>query len=209
MLGEDALDGGPSEVEAQVLKCAAKPRVAPRRILACHRQQLLDLVASGVWTAWTAAGTTPVVLRRDLLVVPPKDGLRRRERCHLGQKLSAEGLSVLHEQPSLGIGEAKTPWPEPGAQHAVLGAQVLDRFALPATDPAGDQQNEEVKRSGGCHGRRTIARPVLEPDVAPDRPQSRAIEFWYIISTGQVQASKRSAPAPEHPGSSSHAPRAL
>jgi hypothetical protein len=30
--------------------------------------------------------------------------------------------------------------PKPGAQHAVLGAQVLDRFALAATDPAGDQQ---------------------------------------------------------------------
>src|ERR1019366_5449828 len=83
MLGEDALYGGPSKVEAEVLECAAKPRVAPRRILACHRQQLLDLVASGVCTARTAAGTTPVVLRSDLLAVPPKDGLRRRERCHL------------------------------------------------------------------------------------------------------------------------------
>jgi hypothetical protein len=45
-------------------------------------------------------------------------------------------LSLLGEQPSLGIGEAKTLGPEPGPQHAVLGAQVLDRFALPATDPA-------------------------------------------------------------------------
>ncbi|HTB73199.1 MAG TPA: hypothetical protein VK762_08135, partial [Polyangiaceae bacterium] len=41
VLGEDALDGRPSEVEAQVLECTAKPRVAPRRILARHRQQLL------------------------------------------------------------------------------------------------------------------------------------------------------------------------
>src|ERR1019366_1526061 len=81
-------------------------------------------------------------------------------------------------QPERGIGEAKTLGPEPGAQHAVLGAQVLDRFALPATDPAGDQQNEKVERSGGCHGRRTIARPFLERDVAPDRPQPRAIDFW-------------------------------
>jgi hypothetical protein len=39
-----------------------------------------------------------------------------------------------------------------------------------------------VKRCGGCHGRRTIARRALERDIAPDRPQSRAIEFWY--STG-------------------------
>ena len=132
------------------------------------------------WTrARSAAGTTAVVPRSDLLAVPPKDGLRRRERRHLGQKLSAEGLSLLGEQPALSVAEAKTLGPEPGPQHAVLGAQVLDRFALPATDPAGDQQNEEVKRCGGCHGRRTIARQALKRDVAPDRPQSRAIEFWY------------------------------
>jgi hypothetical protein len=153
VLSEDALDGGPSEVEAQILECATKPRVAPRRILARHRQQQRDLVASGGWTALAPAGTTPVVLRGDLLAVPPKDGLRRRERCHLCQKLSAEGLSLLREQPSLAIAEAKTLLPEPGPQHAVLGAQVLDGFALPATDPAGEQQNEELKRTDGCHGR--------------------------------------------------------
>jgi hypothetical protein len=78
----------------------------------------------------------------------------------------------------LPVGEPKTLVPQSGAQHAVLGAQVLDGFALPATDPARDQQNEELKRSGGCHGRRTIARRALERDVAPDRPQQRAIDFW-------------------------------
>jgi hypothetical protein len=66
--------------------------------------------------------------------------------------------------------EAKTIVPEPGAQHAVLGAQVLDRFALPTTDPAGYQQHDEVKRSGECHGRLTIAGPVLEREIAPDPP---------------------------------------
>ena len=118
VLGEDALDGRPSEVEAQVLECTAKPRVAPRRILARHRQQLLDLVTSAGGTAGTAAGTTPVVLRSDLVAVPPKDGLRCRERRHLGQQLSAEGLSLLGEQPSLGVDEAKTLRSEPGPQHA-------------------------------------------------------------------------------------------
>ena len=187
-VSEDALAGRPSEVEAQVLEYTAKPRVAPRWILARHRQQLLDLVTSGGWTAGTAADTTPIVLRSDLLAVPPKDGLRRRERRHLGQKLSAEGLSLLGEQPSLGIGEAKTLGPEPGPQHAVLGAQVLDRFALPATNPAGDQQDEKLKRSGGCHGRRTIAHPGREGRTAENR---RAIEFWY--TTGSTY---HKAPAP-------------
>jgi hypothetical protein len=90
----------------------------------------------------------------------------------VGQKLSAEGLSLLGEQPALSVAEAKPLRPEPGPQHAVLGAQVLDRFALPATDPAGDHQNEEVKRSRGCHGRRTIAHPGRDwrtAEIARDR----------------------------------------
>ena len=165
----------PTEVEAQILECATKPRVAPRRILARHRQQQRDLIASGGWPAPAPAGTTPVVLRRDLLAVPPEDGLWRRERRHLGQKASAEGPALLGEQPSLGIGEAKTLLPEPGPQHAVLGAQVVDRLALPATDPAGDQQNEELKRSDGCHGRRTIASANRR---ASHGRESRAIDFW-------------------------------
>jgi len=172
VLGEDALDGGPSEFEAEVLECTAKPRVAPRRILARHREQLLDFVTSGGWTARTDADTTPVVLRSDLLAVPPKDGLRRCERRHISQQLASERLSLLGEQPSLGIGEAKTFGPEPGTQHAVLGAQVLDRVALPATDPAGDQQDEELKRSGGCHGRRTIAHPDRGGRTAESRARS-------------------------------------
>ncbi len=108
VLGEDALDGRPSEVEADVFERTAKARVAPRRILARHRQQVLHLVTSGGWPAGTSADTTPVVLRRNLLAVPPKDGLRCRERRHIGQQLSAERLSLLGQQPSLGLDESKT-----------------------------------------------------------------------------------------------------
>jgi hypothetical protein len=137
VLGEDALDGRPSEVEAHVFECTAKARVAPRRILARYFQQVLQLVTSGGWPAGTSAGTSPVVLRSDLLPVPPKDGLRCRERRHIGQQPAAERLSLLGQQPSLGIDEAKPLRPQPRTQHAVLGAQVRDSFALPATDPAG------------------------------------------------------------------------
>jgi hypothetical protein len=145
-----------------------KTSVAPRRILARHREQLLDLITPGGWTARTPAATTPVVLRSDLLAVPPKDGLRRRERRATPSRPEAfgEGLSFLGEQPSLGMGEAKTLGPEAGPGHAILGAQVLDRFALSATDPAGDQQNEELKRSGGCRNRHDDGAPLRGHDAA-------------------------------------------
>jgi hypothetical protein len=63
------------------------------------------------------------------------------------------GCSPLSEQPPLGVGEAEALAIQARAQHAVLSAQVSDRLALLASDPAGDQQNEELKRSEG-HGHR-------------------------------------------------------
>ncbi len=44
-----------------------------------------------------------------------------------------------------------------GRRWTVLGAQVLNGLALVAAKPTRDQQNEELKGSGGCHGRWTIA----------------------------------------------------
>ena len=72
-----------------------------------------DDAPANVLVIWHA---TPVLLGGDLFAVPPKDGLGRRERCHLGQKLSAEGFSLPGEQLSLGIDEAKTLGPEPIAE---------------------------------------------------------------------------------------------
>ena len=116
---ENALDRRPSEVEAKVHECAAKPGVPPGRILAGHRQELRDLVTARGWTPRSAARTTPVVLRGDPLAVPSKDGLRCRKRRHLGEQFPAKRLSLLGKQPSLGLGEPKPLVPKPGAQQAV------------------------------------------------------------------------------------------
>jgi hypothetical protein len=64
-----------------------------------------------------------------------------------------ERCSLLSEQPSLGVGEVERFAIQARAQHAVLCAQVLDRLALLASDPAGEKQDEELKRGGG-HGHR-------------------------------------------------------
>ena len=146
MLLEDSLDCGPPEVEAQVPDRATKPRVPPRRVLASHRQKLLHLLAANRLRARNAPRTTPAVFRGNALAVPPEDSLRRRERRHLGEQTSAQRLSGLGEKPSLGVREPKTPGTEARTEHAVLGPQKLDRLALSATKPAGDQQNKELKR---------------------------------------------------------------
>src|SRR5580700_9762849 len=71
------------------------------------------------------------------------------------------------------------------------GAQVLDRFVLPATDPAGDQQNEELKRNGGSHGRRTIAEPNRRETHGR---KSRALDFRDTTGAGHPYPSAQVRP---------------
>ena len=94
--------------------------------------------------ARSAPRTTPVALRGDALAVPPQDRLRCGERRFRGQQLPSERLSLLGEMSPLGASEPKTLGAKACAQHAVLGLQELDRLASSATDPAADQQNEEL-----------------------------------------------------------------
>jgi hypothetical protein len=61
VLGEDALDGGASEVDANVLERAAKARVTPGRIGARHREQLRDRVPPRRWAARPAPGASVVL----------------------------------------------------------------------------------------------------------------------------------------------------
>ena len=176
VLREYSLDGRASEVQPQILNRAAKTRVAPRRVLTCHDQQQLDRIAGRAWAAGATPARRPIVLCGDLLSVPAQDRLGRRERCHQRQSLSTERFSLLRKQPSLRVGQSKAFGPQPRPQHAVLGAQVLDGFALGATEPAGDQQDEELKRSGGRHVYR-LYRSARPPRVTESRLQSEGFEL--------------------------------
>ena len=75
---------------------------------------------------------------------------------------------------------------EPSAQQAVLGSQVLDRFALSVTDPGADEQNEELKLRGERHGRRT-----LPADGAPSRAIPAAIRRDPRVRQYGVQEAER------------------
>jgi hypothetical protein len=58
-------------------------------------------------------------------------------------------------KPSLGAGESKALWTQTRSQHPVLRTQVFDRLALGTAKPAGNEQNQELKRSGKRHGERS------------------------------------------------------
>jgi hypothetical protein len=135
---QDPLNRRAPEVQAHVLERAAKARVALRRILARHGQQLLDRVGARARTPRTPPACA-VVLGRDLLSIPAQDRLGCREGRHRGQSPPAERLSLLGKQSSLGVGESKALGAYTRSQHAVLGAQVFERVALGAAEPTGDE----------------------------------------------------------------------
>src|SRR5262249_6035283 len=76
MFLESSLDGGPPKVKTEVVQCTAQPRVAPRGIVASHREELLDGLAARPRTARPRAPGRPVVLGSYLLAVPPEDSVR-------------------------------------------------------------------------------------------------------------------------------------
>jgi hypothetical protein len=163
--------------------------VEPRRILASHRQQLPDPVVGRAGTACRGSGTTAVVLGRDLLAVPAQDRLGRRQRCHLRQPLSAQRSALFGEETTLRVREAQSLWAEAAAKHEVLRTQVLDRFALLASQPARDQVNQELKRSQGPQARPTLAlrSPTRTPHLSA---QFSPIEFRDHTSASSMAPSR-------------------
>lgn len=95
----------------------------------------------------------------DFLAVPAQDDLRRRQGRHLGRPLSAQRLGFLGQKPTLRVGQAQPLRAEMAAKHVVLRPQVLDRFALLASQPACDQKIQELKRSQRPHGRPMLNAP--------------------------------------------------
>jgi len=104
VLGEDALNGGASEEEAEILERTAKARVAPRRIRARHRYERVGRV-SALPRAPRSAASGAVVLGGDELSVPAQNRFRGCKRGDFGELLSAERLSLLGEKPSLCVRE--------------------------------------------------------------------------------------------------------
>ena len=161
---EDAPDGRPTQVKAEVGQCTSQPRVSPEGVLPGHREKLGDLVDARRWPSRAAAHSAAVVLGGDQLPVPTQDRLRSRKRRDLVERLSPEAVALLRQQTSLGIREAKARRAKPLAKYAVFGPKVVNRIGLPPLQPTGHCQNEELQRSerrqGPHHSSAAIPRAV-------------------------------------------------
>jgi len=101
-----------------------------------------------VWASETTAPCWRGLWKSSMRVIPTQNRLRRRERRQLGQHGSAELLTLLGQEPALGVRELQAPRAEAFAEHPVLGLQVRDGKLLPPMDPTGHQKDEKLERSG-------------------------------------------------------------
>jgi hypothetical protein len=131
------------------------PGIAPARIVARHLEdQGLDLAGDSRPTR--AASRASVVLLRDELAVPAKQGIRSHDRGELAEPTPSEWLRLSREAATLRVREAKSLSAELLEESLVLGLQVLDGLFLLAADPSDQQEQEKLNRER--HRAWTLAR---------------------------------------------------
>jgi hypothetical protein len=79
----------------------------------------------------------------------------------LVQDAAAERSALRRKPAALGVGEPQATVAELLAQDAVLLLEVLDDLALAAVHPAGEHQQQELKRRGRHTGHPTPGAPQI------------------------------------------------
>ncbi len=80
----------------------------------------------------------------DELPMPTQDGVRRDERCNLGEGASTDGLAADRQPATLIVGQPESSATELLLQDAVLLSEVFDDCVLMAADPTGEGGHEDL-----------------------------------------------------------------
>jgi hypothetical protein len=136
MFDHDPADGLPRNLEPEFLELAVDVTVAPRLVFRFHPQyQIADFVGLvGLGTTFTRA----VVLAGHQQTMPPQQGLRRKERCHLVKHTASELGRGGGEAAFLGDVEDQAFAAELLAEDAVFLLQIGDHVLLLTVDEAGE-----------------------------------------------------------------------
>ncbi len=81
---------------------------------------------------------------RNSVVEFAQDGVRRDERCNLGEGASPDGLPADREPATLIVGQPESSATELLLQDAVLFSEILDDCVLMAADPAREGGHEDL-----------------------------------------------------------------
>src|SRR5947209_7161663 len=92
-----------------------------------------------------------VVLVGDELPIPPQDRVGRQQAGDVAQQASAECLAANRQASSLLVAEPQPPTRNLFAQDPILLFQIVDDGELAPIDPAGEQEEQELKRAA-FHG---------------------------------------------------------
>jgi hypothetical protein len=145
---------------------AAKPRVPPRGIFASHRQQLPHPSSGERGRPAAGRSRLPSYLAATFSRYQRKIVSGVASDATSASRFRPSGPAPFGEETTLRVREAQTRWAEAASKHSVLHPQVLDRFALPANQPAcNEEDNQELKWCQQPHGC-----PILDAPPSNENP---------------------------------------
>jgi len=135
----------------EIVECSANSGVAPARVVSSHQEdQLLD-VGFGPRATWPSV-IAPVVLLRDQVSVPTKQGIWCHPGPDLEEPFTADRFCLDGESEALPIGEPRSLAAQLLAQRSVtlklrfLLLEIFDYVPLMPIDPASEDQHQKLPR---------------------------------------------------------------
>ena len=119
--------------------------VAPARVLSSHPEDQVPDFDCSSRTAGLSA-LAPVVLSCDQLPVPSEQGVWCHQGLDLGEPFSADLLGLRGETSALLVGESQSFSAQLLPQGSVFLLEILGHVLLVATDPACEDQHQELQR---------------------------------------------------------------
>jgi hypothetical protein len=133
---------------ANVAQRALDLRIAPRRIVRRHpHDELTNLEQDTAPSGSSAVRPLP----RDQLTVPPKQGVRRRNRGDLPQDRTADSVRSGSQPTAILVRETQPTPTKLTPQKPVLFDQVHDGLPFLAIQPAGQHTEHDLQRNGVDH----------------------------------------------------------
>jgi hypothetical protein len=96
--------------------------------------------------------------RHNQLSVPSQEGVRRDDGCHVAQRFSTEPVRPSGEPAPVIVCQPNASTTDPPPEKAILLDEVRNCRPLPAIEPAGDREQQQVQNRNVDHERQLISR---------------------------------------------------
>ncbi len=145
MFSKDVGDRGAGDDVSEVIEGPEDSGVTPGRVLFREPNDKFADLEHDPGTA-TAPTSGEVMLQRDELAVPAKNGVGQKQGRDPEESLPTSSLRLHCETATLIVVEARTLRAVQLENDAVLFDQVIDHISLVAIQPTGGRRNENLQR---------------------------------------------------------------